>query len=103
MPAEDYEDYEEFEDEVAPEGNRLPGATARSVLQYVASAIADDPEAVHVEVVEGANGIVLELHAAPEDVGRIIGKSGRVAAALRQLTRAAAYLDGTQASVEIID
>lgn len=108
MPAEDYEDYEEFEDddeddEVAPEGNRLPGATARAVLQYAASSIADNPEEVAVEVLEGPNGIVLELRAAEEDLGRIIGRSGRVASALRQLARAAAYLDKTQATVEIID
>jgi predicted RNA-binding protein YlqC (UPF0109 family) len=105
MPVDDYEDYEELDedDEVAPEGNRLPGATAKSVLQYAAAAIADNPDEVTVEVLEGPNGIILELHAAQEDVGRIIGRSGRVASALRQLVRAAAYLDKTQATVEIID
>ncbi|MER3396361.1 MAG: RNA-binding protein [Acidimicrobiia bacterium] len=105
MRADDYEDYDEMDDfdEVAPEGNRLPGATARAVLHYAACAIADKPEEVFVEVLEGPNGIVLELHAAQEDVGRIIGRNGRVASALRQLARAAAYLDKTEATVEIID
>ena len=103
MPLDEYEDYEEFDDEVAPEGNRLVGATAKAVLAYLAKSIADNPDEVRVDLIEGHNNIVLELRAAPEDVGRIIGKSGRVASALRQLVKAAAHLDGVQATVDIID
>lgn len=103
MPIDDYDEFDNLEDEVAPEGNRLPGATAKAILEYVARAIAERPEEVSVEVIEGPGSVVLELRAAPEDVGRIIGKNGRVAAAMRQLVRAAAHRDGIHASVDILD
>jgi hypothetical protein len=84
-------------------GNRVAGGTARSVLEHVARSIVDDPEGVAVEVGETRSGIRLSLHVAQGDMGRIIGRRGRTAQALRTLVRAAAARDGQEASVDIVD
>jgi len=84
-------------------GNRVLGGTARSVLEHVAKSIVDDPEGVTVEVAETRTGIRLSLHVAQGDMGRIIGRRGRTAQALRTLVRAAAARDGKEASVDIVD
>ncbi|MGA8296722.1 MAG: KH domain-containing protein [Acidimicrobiales bacterium] len=106
------EDEEIDEEELAPEleeeneddeGNRVSGGTARAVLEHVARSIVEDPDAVFIDSVPGRNGLRFELHVAPGDMGRIIGKRGRVAQALRALVRAAAAKDGTDASVDIVD
>ncbi len=84
-------------------GNRVSGGTARSVLESVAKAIVDEPDGVEVDVSEGRSGVRLSLHVAPGDMGRIIGRRGRTAQALRTLVRAAAARDGQEASVDIVD
>jgi len=71
------------------DGNRVVGAIPRTVLEYVARSIVDDPDAVVVEADEGANSVSLRLHVAPDDMGRVIGRRGRVAQAIRTLVRAA--------------
>jgi predicted RNA-binding protein YlqC (UPF0109 family) len=93
---------EEAEEDDAA-GNRVAGGTARSVLEHVARSIVDDPEGVAVEVSETRNGIHLALHVAQGDMGRIIGRRGRTAQALRTLVRAAAARDSQEASVDIVD
>ncbi|MGA9078074.1 MAG: KH domain-containing protein [Acidimicrobiales bacterium] len=84
-------------------GNRVSGGVARSVLEHVARSIVDDPDAVVVRADAGRNGTRFDLHVAPGDMGRIIGKRGRVAQALRVLVRSAAARDGSDASVDIVD
>ena len=84
-------------------GNRVEGGTARSVLEHVARSIVDDPEGVAVDVGETRTGIRLSLRVAQGDMGRIIGRRGRTAQALRTLVRAAAARDGQEASVDIVD
>jgi predicted RNA-binding protein YlqC (UPF0109 family) len=84
-------------------GNRVSGGVARSVLEHVARSIVDDPDAVVVRADSGRNGTRFDLHVAPGDMGRIIGKRGRVAQALRVLVRSAAARDGSDASVDIVD
>ncbi len=84
-------------------GNRVEGGTARSVLEHVARSIVDDPEGVAVDVGETRSGIRLSLRVAQGDMGRIIGRRGRTAQALRTLVRAAAARDGQEASVDIVD
>jgi hypothetical protein len=93
------------DDEVDEEdaGNRVAGGTARSVLEHVARSIVDDPEGVTVDVSESRGGVRLSLHVAQGDMGRIIGRRGRTAQALRTLVRAAAARDGQEASVDIVD
>jgi hypothetical protein len=85
------------------DANRLAGGTARSVLEHVARSIVDDPEGVAVDVAETRSGVHLSLHVAQGDMGRIIGRRGRTAQALRTLVRAAAARDNQEASVDIVD
>ena len=59
------------------------------LVEYVAKSLVDDPTQVRVKKRETGNSIILELHVAPQDTGRIIGKGGRVANALRSLLRTA--------------
>jgi hypothetical protein len=84
-------------------GNRVSGGVARSVLEHVARSIVDEPDAVVVGSDAGRNGTRFDLHVAPGDMGRIIGKRGRVAQALRVLVRAAAAREGSDATVDIVD
>ncbi len=90
-------------DEAAPEGNRLEGGLSRSVLEYLAKAIVDDPESVVVETQEGRRNLTLRLHVAPGDMGRVIGRRGRVAQAIRTVVRAAGASEGVNAEVDIVD
>jgi predicted RNA-binding protein YlqC (UPF0109 family) len=85
------------------DANRVTGATAQAVLTYIAKQIVDDPEAVVVEVDEGRSRIELRLHVAPDDMGKIIGKRGRVAQAVRTVVRAAGAREGVDANVDIVD
>ncbi|MDQ4132313.1 MAG: KH domain-containing protein [Actinomycetota bacterium] len=92
----------DLEDEAA-DGNRLEGAVPRTVLEYVAKSIVDDPEAVVVEVEEGRGSVSLRLHVAPSDMGRVIGRRGRVAQAIRTVVRAAGAKEGVETDVDIVD
>ncbi len=68
----------------------------------MARAVVSESDQVRVEEVEGASMIVLELSVAPTDMGRIIGKEGRVANAMRTLLRTSAAKDGKRVNLEII-
>ena len=81
---EDLEDA--FEDEIAPEGNRIVGGRAKAVVEHVTRAIADEPDAIEVDVVERRGEVSLLVRADPSDMGRLIGKRGRVIQALRHRT-----------------
>lgn len=84
--------------------NRVPAATARAILEYVARQVVGQPEAVSVSESEGAGQTVrLQLVVAPDDVGRVIGRRGRTAQAIRALTRAAATKDNEEVVVDIAD
>ncbi|HEY7136771.1 MAG TPA: KH domain-containing protein [Acidimicrobiia bacterium] len=90
-------------DEIAPEGNRIVGARARAVVEHVAKAVAEDPEAVEIDVEERAGEVQLMIRTNPSDMGRLIGKRGRVIQALRQLTRAAGASEGIKANVDVLE
>jgi uncharacterized protein len=75
----------------------------KEVLEYIARALVDDPDAVEVTAVEGERGQVLELRVAPDDMGKVIGKRGRMARAIRSVVRAAGTRQGTSTLVEIVD
>jgi predicted RNA-binding protein YlqC (UPF0109 family) len=91
-------------DEVGGEGNRIVGARARAVAEHVTRSLAEDPDAIEVEVEERRGGeIALLVHANPDDMGRLIGRRGRVIQALRQLVRAAGSADGVKANVDIAE
>lgn len=94
-----------FDDEIdgVDEHNRLPAATATRVLDYLIREIVDDPDAVRVEVDDSSPRIVLNVHVGPGDLGRVIGKRGRVAKAVRRVTRAAAVKDDVEVGIEFIE
>ncbi len=76
---------------------------ARDVVEVVARALADKPEGVRVTERESRGQTVVELTMAPGDLGRVIGRQGRTAAAIRTLVAATAELEGTRASVDFRD
>jgi len=73
------------------------------LLAYLARELVDEPDAVRVETEERDEGVVLVLHVAEGDVGKVIGRNGRIARALRTLVRAASPRDGRRVFVEIAD
>jgi predicted RNA-binding protein YlqC (UPF0109 family) len=100
---DEFED-DDYEDEDDGDANRLPAANARAVLEYLARAVVDDPDAVEVEVEDGRGRTVqLAVHVADGDMGRVIGKRGRVANAIRTVVRAAAVRDDVEVDVEFVD
>jgi uncharacterized protein len=90
----------------ADEGNRrseLDGGTPLAVLTYLARSLSNDPDSVVIETEERRGGLRLNLHVAPDDMGRVIGRRGRTAQAIRTLVNVAGAKDGIQASVDIVD
>jgi predicted RNA-binding protein YlqC (UPF0109 family) len=73
------------------------------LLAYLARELVDEPEAVRVEQEERDGALVLVLHVAPGDVGKVIGRQGRIARALRTLVRASAVREGRRVLVDIAD
>ena len=100
---EDFDDDDDDDDDEDDDFNRVVGATSRQVLEYLAKAIVDDPESVDVDVSERRGGVMLSLHVAPDDMGKVIGRRGRVAQAIRTVVRAAGASEGVEASVDIVD
>jgi predicted RNA-binding protein YlqC (UPF0109 family) len=94
---------DELDDEIAPEGNRIVGARARAVVEHVTRNVAEEPDAIEVDVEERRGEIALLVHADPSDMGRLIGKRGRVIQALRQLVRAAGAAEGVKANVDVVE
>ncbi len=75
---------------------------ARELVEYVAKSLVDDPEAVKVTAVEDRDGTVIELHVAEDDMGKVIGRNGSVAKALRTLLKVTAAREGGSISLEIL-
>jgi uncharacterized protein len=105
VPADEGLDDEEFDDDEddTNDVNRIPAATARAVLDFLVRALVDDPDSVEVDAVEGRRGVSLRVSVAPGDMGRVIGKRGRTANAVRTVTRAAAVRDGVEVDVDFVD
>ena len=74
----------------------------KDLVEAIAKALVDDPDAVVVNEVAGNQAIVLELKVAPDDMGKVIGKQGRIAKALRTVVKAAATKENKRVVVEII-
>jgi predicted RNA-binding protein YlqC (UPF0109 family) len=74
----------------------------KELIEYIAKSLVDDPSQVTVTEVGGASSIIIELHVAPSDMGRVIGKGGRVANAMRTLIRVAAAKEGKRVTLEIV-
>ncbi len=75
----------------------------KELINYIAQNIVDNPESVNVSEVEGERTTILELRVAPEDVGKVIGKQGRIVKAMRILLGAAAAKSQKRAVLEIIE
>jgi predicted RNA-binding protein YlqC (UPF0109 family) len=73
------------------------------LLAELARRLVDDPDAVHVEEIERDGAHVLQLHVAKDDVGKVIGRQGRIARALRTIVRAGAARSSYRVLVEIVD
>ena len=75
----------------------------RDLVAFIAASIVDEPDKVLVSEVEGERAVVFEVRVAPDDMGKIIGKKGRVIHAVRSLVQAAAAKEGKRAAVEILE
>jgi uncharacterized protein len=88
----------------AADDDRVRGAMARDVLEFLAKSIVDEPENVFIDVEEGRRGDVrLSLRVSPDDMGKVIGRRGRVAQAIRAVVRAAGAREGLEVGVDIVD
>jgi len=96
-------DVEDADDEVGEDVNRIPAATARDVCEYLVKAVVEEPDGVEVDVVERRGRSLIEVHVAPGDMGRVIGKRGRIAQSIRTVVRAAAVRDGAEVDVDFVD
>lgn len=75
----------------------------KDLVEIIAKSLVDNPDEVRVNEVQGEQDLILELRVAPEDMGKVIGKQGRVAKAIRTVVKAAALNENQKVVVEIID
>jgi predicted RNA-binding protein YlqC (UPF0109 family) len=75
----------------------------KDLVEYIVKSLVDDPASVEVTVVDGEKSTVLELKVAPDDIGKVIGKHGRIAKAIRTVLQAATTKNGKRATLEILD
>lgn len=85
------------------DANRVPAATARDVCEYLVKAVVEDPDGVEVDVAERGRGTTIEVRVTPGDMGRVIGKRGRIAQSIRTVVRAAAVRDGASVDVDFVE
>jgi uncharacterized protein len=79
------------------------GDVLRDVVEYLARNLVEHPDAVEVTLDEDDRGLVLRLHVDPEDMGKVIGRGGRMARAIRTIVRAAGTQSGLSAYVDIVE
>ncbi len=75
----------------------------KDLLTYIAKSLVEDPDSVSVTEVTKEDGLVLELRVAPSDMGKVIGKHGRIAKEIRSVIKAASLRDNIKVSVDIVD
>lgn len=75
----------------------------KDLLTYIAQNLVEHPQAVDVQETESDGNVVLELRVAPSDMGKVIGRQGRIAKEIRTLMRSVAQRQGKKVSVEIMD
>ena len=79
------------------------GHSMKELLLYIARNLVDDPDAVSVTEVPGEQQLTLELRVASEDMGKVIGRQGRIAKEIRTLVRSCAQRTGQRVSIDIVD
>ena len=75
----------------------------KELLLYMAKNLVDNPDAVSVNEITDEDGLVLELRVAPEDMGKVFGRQGRIAKDIRTIIKTVAQRDGVKVAVEIVD
>ena len=75
----------------------------KELVTYIAKALVDEPDGVEVNMIEGEKSTILELKVAPGDIGKVIGKHGRIAKAVRTILSASATKTGKRVVLEILD
>ena len=75
----------------------------QELIEFIARSLVDDSAQVSVKEIPGEHAMVYELRVGPDDMGKVIGRNGRMARSIRTLLSAAASLDGRKASLEILD
>jgi hypothetical protein len=75
----------------------------KELVEYMVKSLVDNPEHVQISELEGEQSVVYEVRVAPEDMGKIIGKQGRIAKAMRTIVKAAGVKSGKKAMVEILE
>ena len=75
----------------------------KELLLYMAKNLVDNPDAVSVTQTEGEDGTVLELRVAPEDMGKVIGRQGRIAKEIRTIIKTVAQRNGQRVTVDSVD
>ena len=90
-------DSEELQEGIPDEGSMM-----QALVEYMARGVVEQPDAVSVTPVEGQTSVIFELRVAPDDMGKIIGKEGRVAKAMRTLLKVTAAKERKRAILEIV-
>ncbi|MDR2482429.1 MAG: KH domain-containing protein [Treponema sp.] len=75
----------------------------KELVEFIVKSLVDEPDQVHVSAIEEEQSAVLELRVAPGDIGKVIGKHGRIAKAIRTVIQAAASKNGVHMTLEILD
>lgn len=75
----------------------------KDLVEYIVKSLVDIPDEVSINVIEGEKSTILELKVASDDVGKVIGKQGRIAKAIRTILSASATKGGKRAVLEILD
>ena len=75
----------------------------KDLVEYIARSLVDEPHDVSVNLIEGEKSTILELKVAQDDIGKVIGKHGRIAKAIRTVLSAAATKSGKRVVLEILD
>ncbi len=75
----------------------------KDLIEYIAKSLVDDPSGVVVNMIEGEKSTILELKVSQEDIGKVIGKHGRIAKAVRTILGASATKSGKRVVLEILD
>ncbi|MCF7927857.1 MAG: KH domain-containing protein [Spirochaetales bacterium] len=75
----------------------------KELVEFVARSLVDSPDGVEVSIIEGEKSTILELRVDPDDIGKVIGKHGRIAKAIRTILSASATKTGKRVVLEILD
>lgn len=75
----------------------------KDLVEYIVKSLVDKPESINLNIVEGEQNTILELRVAPEDIGKVIGKQGRIAKAIRTILASVGMKLGKRIQLEIID